>query len=51
MENEIPRNQQDDSRQPYEKPAVVAEEVFETLALSCAKDGGDNACLPPAINS
>jgi hypothetical protein len=24
-------------RLPYEKPAVISEEVFETLALSCAK--------------
>jgi hypothetical protein len=24
-------------RLPYEKPSVIAEEVFETLALSCAK--------------
>lgn len=23
---------------PYERPAVVSDEVFETLALSCAKD-------------
>ncbi len=23
-------------RLPYEKPAVLSEEVFETLALSCA---------------
>lgn len=22
---------------PYEKPQVISEEVFETLALSCAK--------------
>jgi len=27
---------QDDERLPYEPPAVVSEEVFETLALSCA---------------
>ena len=26
-----------DQRQPYEPPRVVSEEVFETLALSCAK--------------
>ena len=24
-------------RLPYEPPAVISEEVFETLALSCAK--------------
>ena len=27
---------QDDERLPYEPPTVVSEEVFETLALSCA---------------
>jgi len=26
-----------DGRLPYEKPAVISEEVFETLALSCAR--------------
>lgn len=25
------------TRLPYEPPAVISEEVFETLALSCAK--------------
>ena len=24
------------TKKPYEKPAVISEEVFETLALSCA---------------
>ncbi len=24
-------------RRPYERPAVVSDEVFETMALSCAK--------------
>jgi hypothetical protein len=24
-------------RKPYEKPAILSEEVFETLALSCAR--------------
>ncbi len=28
--------QAEDDRLPYEPPAVVSEEVFETLALSCA---------------
>jgi len=27
----------DRRRKPYERPAVVSDEVFETLALSCAK--------------
>ncbi len=26
-----------DERLPYEQPRVISEEVFETLALSCAK--------------
>lgn len=26
-----------DARLPYEAPAVITEEVFETLALSCAR--------------
>lgn len=25
------------TRKPYEAPAVISDEVFETLALSCAK--------------
>ncbi len=25
-------------RKPYQPPAVISDEVFETLALSCAKD-------------
>lgn len=24
-------------RKPYERPAVISDDVFETLALSCAK--------------
>lgn len=27
----------EDARLPYQPPAVITEEVFETLALSCAK--------------
>lgn len=32
-----------DSRRPYEKPAIVSEQEFETLALSCQ---GSTACGP-----
>jgi hypothetical protein len=32
-------------RLPYEPPAVIIEEAFETLALSCGK--GNGICLPP----
>lgn len=34
-DREQPTN--DEKRLPYEPPAVISEEVFETLALSCAK--------------
>jgi hypothetical protein len=31
------QGQSTDSRLPYQPPSVISEEVFETLALSCAK--------------
>ena len=32
-------------RRPYERPAVVSDEVFETMALSCGKIAGtQQAC-------
>jgi hypothetical protein len=34
-------------RKPYERPAVISDEVFETLALSCAKA---NAFVCPGGN-
>lgn len=35
-------------REPYEAPAVIAEEVFETLAMTCTKlAGGGAGCSPP----
>ena len=34
-------------RKPYEAPAVISDEVFETLALSCAKA---NAFVCPGGN-
>lgn len=38
MKQQDPRQAPDSGRRlPYEKPAVVSEEVFETLALSCAQ--------------
>jgi hypothetical protein len=33
-------------KQPYERPAVISEEVFETLALSCGP-GPTTCILPP----
>jgi hypothetical protein len=36
---------QEQSRRPYEPPAVVADSVFETLALACGKLAqGSGAC-------
>ena len=35
-------------RLPYEPPAVISEEVFETLALSCGKDGPICLGQPPS---
>lgn len=35
------------ARKPYEAPAVISDEVFETLALSCAKA---NAFVCPGGN-
>jgi hypothetical protein len=36
-------------RKPYEPPAIVAAEVFETLALSCNKTPHTGSCIvrPP----
>lgn len=36
-EHEQEEDRQPEQRLPYEPPAVISEEVFETLALSCAK--------------
>jgi hypothetical protein len=39
-------------RLPYEPPAVVSEEVFETLALGCSKTSTQGTCFPPnTVNS
>ena len=39
-----PREARATTRLPYEAPAVLSEEVFETLALSCTS--GTIACGP-----
>lgn len=39
-EHESPHEEPTGAREPYEEPAVISEEVFETLALSCAKSSG-----------
>jgi hypothetical protein len=36
-ERDPSQNEQAPRRLPYEPPAVISEEVFETLALSCAR--------------
>jgi hypothetical protein len=48
------RDQTDDARpaarEPYEPPAVISEEAFETLALACGKTGGP-LCTAQGVNS
>jgi hypothetical protein len=39
-----------DGRQPYESPAVISEDVFETLALSCGKAHRE-ACKDISVRS
>ena len=38
-------------KKPYQPPAIVAEEVFETLALACAKDPGGLCEFNPPTKS
>lgn len=38
MENRPDERADEDQREPYEPPAVVSEEVFETLASTCGKN-------------
>lgn len=37
-----------EAKLPYERPSVISEEVFETLALSCANARG--ICSPSSPN-
>ena len=39
-QKETPSGRNDDVRMPYEPPAVVSDDVFETLALTCGKSSG-----------
>jgi hypothetical protein len=52
MDNDQAKNDRapdgDEPRLPYEPPAVISEEVFETLALACTKTG---ARCTPTLNS
>ena len=41
---EQPPSDEQDARLPYEPPAVVSEETFETLAIACGKMSGP-ACI------
>lgn len=46
---EDPKNEPETKqRLPYERPAVVSDEVFETLALSCANAA--RLCVPSSPN-
>lgn len=35
--DQTPKSPRPERRLPYEKPRVISEEIFETLALSCAR--------------
>lgn len=43
--------QKPSSKQEYEPPAIVAEEVFETLALSCSKAPASDCEFTPQTTS
>lgn len=36
-------------KKPYEAPAILSEEVFETLALACGKVPTDIVCAPGGV--
>ena len=41
-------NRENPEREPYEPPAIVSEETFETLSLTCGKTSSLNpGCNPP----
>ena len=44
-EEEMEKTTSSNEPRTYEKPTVESEEVFETLALACAK--ADTQCAPP----
>jgi hypothetical protein len=45
--NKEDKNSEDKGRKPYEKPMIVSEKVFETLALSCGSGGFECIGVPP----
>jgi hypothetical protein len=50
-EIEQPPNEEPDPRLPYEPPAVVSEETFETLAIACGKMSGPRCITGGGISS
>ena len=50
-QNKAPHDVPPDANEPYEPPAVVSEEVFETLAIACGKAGGPQCLANGGINS
>jgi hypothetical protein len=48
---EQPPNDESDTRLPYEPPAVVSEETFETLAIACGKMSGSTCITGGGISS
>jgi hypothetical protein len=49
MDNE--KRDEQEQKLPYEPPAVVTEEVFETLAVACGKQGTSKCILNGGNNS
>ncbi len=45
--NEEDKNNEAKDRKVYEKPMIVSEKVFETLALSCGSVGFPCIGVPP----
>lgn len=45
--NKDKNNSVDTARKPYEKPAVISDETFETMALSCGKGNPDDCFFGP----
>jgi hypothetical protein len=48
-----PHHEPTGAKEPYDQPAVISEEVFETLAMACGKTGSQAAVCGPngGINS
>jgi hypothetical protein len=46
MKSDNADKKQPQALEPYEPPAIIAEEVFEVLALACAKVNDPVNCIP-----